>query len=158
MAAPRLVLDAPSAGPFRLWWGEDLTVLVEADAPPAWRRRADRRGHRVRAIGAFDPVAVGCAQVVAAYREPDGGDGCWWAASDPRSPGGRLGRWPTAGRRRAGSVCARCPEPGDPAAACAALAKQVPLAESLRLEGGRLVRAEVRVEMNPTAAAPWPRA
>ena len=33
IAAPRLTLDAPAAGPFRLWWGDDLTVLVEADAP-----------------------------------------------------------------------------------------------------------------------------
>ena len=38
IAAPRLTLDAPAAGPFRLWWGEDLTVLVEADAPPGLAR------------------------------------------------------------------------------------------------------------------------
>ena len=37
---------------------------------------------------------------------------------------------------------------GDPLT-IASLAKQVPLAESLRLEGGRLVRAGVGVEMNP---------
>jgi electron transfer flavoprotein alpha subunit len=37
---------------------------------------------------------------------------------------------------------------GDPLR-IASLAKQVPLAESLRLEGGRLVRAGVGVEMNP---------
>ena len=59
IAAPRLTLDAPSAGPFRLWWGDDLTVLVESDAPPAWAGGLAGRGHRVRTIGAFDPVAVG---------------------------------------------------------------------------------------------------
>ena len=37
---------------------------------------------------------------------------------------------------------------GDPLR-IASLVKQVPLAESLRLEGGRLVRADVGVEMNP---------
>ena len=37
IAAPRLTLDAPAAGPFRLWWGEDLTVAVESDAPPGGR-------------------------------------------------------------------------------------------------------------------------
>ncbi len=92
VAAPRLVLEAPSAGPFRLWWGEDLTVLVESDAPSAWRDGLTGRGHRVRAIGAFDPVAVGCAQVVATYREP-GGATVLVGGSDPRSPAGAaLGR------------------------------------------------------------------
>ena len=65
ITAPRLTLDAPSAGPFRLWWGDDLTVLVEADAPPAWLGGLAGHGHRVRAISAFDPVAVGCAQIIA---------------------------------------------------------------------------------------------
>jgi len=65
ITAPRFTLDAPSAGPFRLWWGEDLTVLVEADAPPAWPDGLTSHGHRVRTIGAFDPVAVGCAQIIA---------------------------------------------------------------------------------------------
>ena len=41
VSAPRLTLDAPSAGPFRLWWGDDLTVLVESDAPAAWPERPD---------------------------------------------------------------------------------------------------------------------
>jgi gamma-glutamyltranspeptidase/glutathione hydrolase len=92
VAAPRLTLDAPSAGPFRLWWGDDLTVTVEADAPPAWRPALAERGHRVRAIRAFDPVAVGCAQIITAEREDTGGRRLV-AASDPRSPeGGALGR------------------------------------------------------------------
>ena len=92
IAAPRLALDAPSAGPFRLWWGEDLTVLVEADAPPAWRDGLAGPGHRVRTIGAFDPVAVGCAQIIATER--DGVDSALLVgASDPRSPSGAaLGR------------------------------------------------------------------
>jgi gamma-glutamyltranspeptidase / glutathione hydrolase len=98
ITAPRLTLDAPSAGPFRLWWGEDLTVLVEADAPPAWPTGLTTHGHRVRTIGAFDPVAVGCAQIIAtevatgtvaranAARRLVG-------VSDPRSPSGAaLGR------------------------------------------------------------------
>ena len=42
VSAPRLTLDAPSAGPFRLWWGDDLTVLVEADCPPGWPARSGR--------------------------------------------------------------------------------------------------------------------
>ena len=50
VAAARLVLDAPSAGPFRLWWGDDLSVLVEADAPAGWAEglagaRAPRARH-----------------------------------------------------------------------------------------------------------------
>ncbi len=87
VAAARLVLHAPSAGPFRLWWGGDLTVLVESDAPSSWQPGLARRGHRVLAIGAFDPVAVGCAQVVAAQRDPGGSLLCT-GASDPRSPTG----------------------------------------------------------------------
>jgi gamma-glutamyltranspeptidase / glutathione hydrolase len=111
ITAPRLSLDAPSAGPFRLWWGEDLTVLVEADARPAWPDELVRLGHRVRTIGAFDPVVVGCAQIIATERDSDGesdgagdrpGDGAGdrarvspllVGASDPRSPNGAaLGR------------------------------------------------------------------
>jgi gamma-glutamyltranspeptidase / glutathione hydrolase len=92
ISAPRLALDAPSAGPFRLWWGDDLTVLVEADAPAAWFDGLAERGHRTRAISAFDPVAVGCAQIVA-VEQLSGGERCLVAASDPRSPeGAAVGR------------------------------------------------------------------
>lgn len=92
VTAPRLTLDAPSAGPFRLWWGDDLTVLMEADAPPAWHGGLSGRGHRVRTISAFDPVAVGCAQIIAMEREAGGGRRLV-GASDPRSPsGGAVGR------------------------------------------------------------------
>ncbi len=72
VSAPRLTLDAPSAGPFRLWWGDDLTVLIESDAPAAWPDGLTQRGHRVRAIRAFDPVAVGCAQIIAVEAGADG--------------------------------------------------------------------------------------
>jgi hypothetical protein len=46
------------------------------------------RGHRVRSISAFDPTAVGCAQVVGTPRAA--GDEAWHAvgAADPRSPDG----------------------------------------------------------------------
>ncbi len=92
ITAPRFTLDAPSAGPFRLWWGEDLTVLVEADAPPAWRDGLAGPGHRVKTISAFDPVAVGCAQIIQLERDA-GGSRRQVGASDPRSPAGdALGR------------------------------------------------------------------
>jgi gamma-glutamyltranspeptidase/glutathione hydrolase len=92
ISAPRLALDAPAAGPFRLWWGDDLSVLVEADAPAAWREGLEARGHRTRAISAFDPVAVGCAQIIAVERDATDARGLV-AASDPRSPdGAALGR------------------------------------------------------------------
>jgi gamma-glutamyltranspeptidase/glutathione hydrolase len=92
ISAPRLALDAPSAGPFRLWWGDDLTVLVEADAPAAWFEGLAACGHRTQAISAFDPVAVGCAQIIAVEQRA-GGERCLVAASDPRSPeGAAVGR------------------------------------------------------------------
>ena len=93
IAAPRLALDAPSAGPFRLWWGEDLTVLVESDAPAGWADGLAARGHNVRAIRAFDPVAVGCAQIITVVRDAAGAADHQAGASDPRSPeGGAVGR------------------------------------------------------------------
>jgi gamma-glutamyltranspeptidase / glutathione hydrolase len=101
ITAPRFTLDAPSAGPFRLWWGEDLTVVVEADAPPTWAGGLTGHGHRVQTISAFDPVAVGCAQIIATQAAPGGSDPqaggprsrLLVGASDPRSPAGAaLGR------------------------------------------------------------------
>ena len=103
ITAPRLTLDAPSAGPFRLWWGEDLTVLVEADAPPAWPAGLSGHGHRVRTISAFDPVAVGCAQIIAPSATAPAAPGAWWGR---RTPAARPApRWPGDGsavRRRTG--------------------------------------------------------
>jgi len=92
ITAARLVLDAPAPGPFRLWWGDDLGVLVESDAPPGWRAGLEMRGHHVRPISAFDPVAVGCAQIIAVERDKSGGHRLV-GASDPRNPdGGAVGR------------------------------------------------------------------
>jgi hypothetical protein len=66
--------------------------LVESDAPPGWRDDLTRSGHHVRAISAFDPVAVGCAQIIAAHDAPDGSRRIV-GASDPRSPeGAAIGR------------------------------------------------------------------
>ncbi len=70
IAAGRVVLDAPSAGPFRLWWGDDLGVCLEAHAPSAWTEGLTERGHRVRGIGAFDPTTVGCSQIIAVVTNP----------------------------------------------------------------------------------------
>jgi gamma-glutamyltranspeptidase / glutathione hydrolase len=90
LAGARLSLDAPAAGPFRLWWGDDLSVCVEAHAPDGWIDDLQRRGHRVRTIGAFDPTAVGCAQVISVVRDGHGeGAGFHFVgAADPRSPCG----------------------------------------------------------------------
>jgi gamma-glutamyltranspeptidase/glutathione hydrolase len=91
IAAPRMSLDAPAAGPFRLWWGDDLTVLAEADAPAGWLDGLRERGHRVQAIRAFDPTAVGCAQIIALTSVA--GTSHFVGASDPRSPeGAAVGR------------------------------------------------------------------
>jgi gamma-glutamyltranspeptidase/glutathione hydrolase len=93
ITAPRLALDAPSAEPFRMWWGEDLTVLVEADAPAGWADGLAARGHRVRAIRAFDPVSVGCAQIITVVRDASGAADHQAGATDPRSPeGGAVSR------------------------------------------------------------------
>jgi gamma-glutamyltranspeptidase / glutathione hydrolase len=97
LAGARLSLDAPAAGPFRLWWGDDLRVNVEAHAPDGWIDELRRRGHGVQRISAFDPTAVGCAQVISVVRDGDGdggddggGDGRshFVGAADPRSPCG----------------------------------------------------------------------
>jgi len=85
VTAARVALDAPSAGPFRLWWGPDLEVMAEAHAPESWTAGLRERGHRVRMIGAFDPTAVGCAQIIAVEEE---GPRLYVGAADPRSPDG----------------------------------------------------------------------
>jgi gamma-glutamyltranspeptidase/glutathione hydrolase len=91
LAGARMALDAPAAGPFRLWWGdgEDLRVLVEGHAPPAWTEGLVQRGYRVQPIGAFDPTAVGCCQVISVVR-PEGSESAphFVGGADPRSPNG----------------------------------------------------------------------
>jgi gamma-glutamyltranspeptidase/glutathione hydrolase len=88
LAAARLTLDAPSAGPFRLWWGEELVVRVESHALPGWHEGLADRGHQVQTIGAFDPVSVGCAQVITVVRDGSDRTRRYVGAADPRSPDG----------------------------------------------------------------------
>jgi gamma-glutamyltranspeptidase / glutathione hydrolase len=92
VASARFVLDAPRAGPFRLWHGDDLTVRLESHAPPEWRAALEQRGHRTLTIGALDPAGVGCAQIIS-VRAAVSGDGSppmglITGAADPRSPEG----------------------------------------------------------------------
>ncbi|HWE68456.1 MAG TPA: gamma-glutamyltransferase [Acidimicrobiales bacterium] len=88
VAGARLALDAPSAGPFRLWWGDDLTVQIESHGPPEWMEGLRDRGHQVQPIRAFDPTAVGCAQIITVVRDDDGRTAHYAGAADPRSPEG----------------------------------------------------------------------
>jgi gamma-glutamyltranspeptidase/glutathione hydrolase len=88
LAGARLALDAQAAGPFRMWWGDDLAVCVEAHAPPAWNEGLSSRGHRVKRISAFDPTAVGCSQIIAVRQDGARGTRHYVGASDPRSPDG----------------------------------------------------------------------
>ena len=56
-----------------------------------WLEGLPERGHRVQRIRSFDPVAVGCAQIIAV--RSDGGARRLVGASDPRSPeGAAIGR------------------------------------------------------------------
>jgi gamma-glutamyltranspeptidase/glutathione hydrolase len=88
ITAPRLALESGTAEPFRLWWGDDLAVRIEAHAPAGWAQGLAERGHRVQTIAAFDPVSVGCAQVIAVSRDSTGTIEHFIGASDPRSPDG----------------------------------------------------------------------
>ena len=88
VAAARVALDAPSAGPFRLWWGDDLGVCMESHAPRAWFDGLRQRGHEVRRISAFDPTGVGCAQVIAVVTDPATAQRSYLGAADPRGANG----------------------------------------------------------------------
>jgi gamma-glutamyltranspeptidase / glutathione hydrolase len=88
ITAARLALDAPAAGPFRLWWGDDLAVCMEAHAPVDWQDGLRDRGHQVKRISAFDPTAVGCSQIISVVRDTERGTRHYVGASDPRSPDG----------------------------------------------------------------------
>jgi gamma-glutamyltranspeptidase/glutathione hydrolase len=86
IAAARLVHEAPGAPPFRLWQASTRGLALEAHAPDGWRDALEARGHRVRVVGAFNPVDVGCSQIISV--EPNGADHVLVGASDPRSPDG----------------------------------------------------------------------
>jgi gamma-glutamyltranspeptidase/glutathione hydrolase len=95
LAGPRLVLDAPAAGPFRLWHGDDLLVRVEARAPDAWRSALERRGHRVAVLAPTNEASVGFAQAISSLPDPGPSPGGTYlvGAADPRcAEGGALGR------------------------------------------------------------------
>jgi gamma-glutamyltranspeptidase/glutathione hydrolase len=86
VAAARVSLVAPGAGPFRLWWGDDLQICVEAHAPVGWVDGLTDRGHRVIPVTAFEPNAVGGSQIIAVVRQGDEGERHFSGAADPRSP------------------------------------------------------------------------
>ena len=81
----------PAAGPFRLWWGDDLGICVEGHAPPGWMEGLTERGHRVIPIAAFEPNAVGGAQIICGRRTATTACGTSWARPIPaaRAPGRR---------------------------------------------------------------------
>ena len=91
ISAPRVVHEAPGAPPFRLWQAPAQSLVMESNAPDGWREGLESRGHAVRVVGAFNPVDVGCSQIISV---DDAGDHLTFTgASDPRSPGGDvLGR------------------------------------------------------------------
>ncbi len=91
IAAARVVPEAPGAPPFRLWQAPGQSLLMEFDAPPQWHRGLEARGHRVRVVGAFNPVDVGCSQIISV--DGTGDHILLTGASDPRSSeGAALGR------------------------------------------------------------------
>jgi gamma-glutamyltranspeptidase/glutathione hydrolase len=91
IAAARVVHEAPGAPPFRLWQAPARSLLMEFNAPERWHGGLESRGHQVRVVGAFNPVDVGCSQIIAV--ENDGDHLILTGASDPRSPEGEaLGR------------------------------------------------------------------
>ena len=89
----RLCLDAPAAGPFRLWWGDDLPSSSRRHAPDGWWSGLAAHGPSGAHIDAFDPVAVGCAQVSGRAATTPGGR-AWSAAPTPDGHRGGAGREP----------------------------------------------------------------
>ena len=100
VAAPRFTLDAPSAGPFRMWHGSDLRVRVESNAPPAWAAGLEERGHVVETVPALSHSA-GHAQMIAVR-----GDGAGRVVEGGADPAARRVA-PSAGRSWA-RLPARC--------------------------------------------------
>jgi gamma-glutamyltranspeptidase len=91
ISAARLVHEAPGAPPFRLWQAPNRSLLMEFNAPERWHSSLESRGHRLRVVGAFNPVDVGCSQIISV--ENTGDHLTLTGASDPRSPeGDALGR------------------------------------------------------------------
>jgi len=91
ISAARVVHEAPGAPPFRLWQAPAQSLLMESNAPEDWRHGLEARGHRVRVVGAFNPVDVGCSQIISVETVDD--HLVFTGASDPRSPdGAALGR------------------------------------------------------------------
>jgi gamma-glutamyltranspeptidase / glutathione hydrolase len=85
ITAARFALTAPAHRAFHLWEG-DVKVSLESHAPPAWGPGLAELGHEVQLLSAFDPTAVGCAQVVSVVGE--GRDRHYVGSTDPRSPEG----------------------------------------------------------------------
>jgi gamma-glutamyltranspeptidase/glutathione hydrolase len=91
ISAARLVHEAPGAPPFRLWQSPEQSLLMESHAPEGWRQGLEARGHRVRVVGALNPVDVGCSQIISV--DGVGDHLTFTGASDPRSQdGAALGR------------------------------------------------------------------
>ena len=91
IAAARVVHEAPGAPPFRLWQAPRQSLLMEFNAPELWHRGLEARGHRVRVVGPFNPVDVGCSQIISVAGAGD--HLTLTGASDPRSAeGAALGR------------------------------------------------------------------
>ena len=96
ISAARVVHEAPGAAPFRLWQAPARSLLMEAHAPESWKPGLESMGHAVRVVGAFNPVDVGCSQIIAVERAPgtslESKELVLRGASDPRSPdGGAVG-------------------------------------------------------------------
>jgi gamma-glutamyltranspeptidase/glutathione hydrolase len=91
ISAARVVPEAQGAQPFRLWQAPTQSLLMEFNAPESWLGGLESRGHRVRVVGAYNPVDVGCSQIISVEMNDD--QLTLTGASDPRSPeGDALGR------------------------------------------------------------------
>ncbi len=86
ISAARVVHEARGAPPFRLWQAPVQSLLMESHAPDSWLEGLESRGHRVRVVGAFNPVDVGCSQIISVATAA--GHLTLTGASDPRSPDG----------------------------------------------------------------------
>jgi gamma-glutamyltranspeptidase / glutathione hydrolase len=86
ISAARVVHEAPGAPPFRLWHAPDQSLLLELHAPATWQPGLESRGHRVRVVGPFNPVDVGCSQIISVDWVE--GRPVSLGASDPRSTEG----------------------------------------------------------------------